>query len=76
MILKNIISIVSDIIDVPQEEINEQSLIYDELDADSLDMSQVMLALEAKYEIEIESDDFMDFETIKDIVSYVESKLA
>lgn len=76
MVLKFVVDTLADILDLEEEEIKSESLIYEELDADSLDMSQVMLALEAKYSIEIEADDFMDFESVKDIVSYVESKLS
>ena len=44
---------------------------FDELGADSLDLFQIVIELEEKYEIQIEEVE--NLKTIKDAVNYVES---
>lgn len=53
----------------------EMSIIND-LDADSLDAVEVMMDIEDEFEIEIPDEDAEKFKNIKDIVAYVESKIA
>ena len=42
---------------------------------DSLDMVQIIVAIEAKYEIEIDDDEAKELKTFGDLVSYVENKI-
>lgn len=53
---------------------NETSLMKD-LEADSLDAVEIMMALEDEFEIEIPDEDAEKFVNIGDIVKYVESKV-
>lgn len=53
---------------------NETSLMKD-LEADSLDAVEIMMALEDEFEIEIPDEDAEKFANIGDIVKYVESKI-
>lgn len=46
---------------------------FDELDADSLDVFQVISEIEDAFDIQIESEEGLN--TVGDLVSYVESKL-
>jgi len=65
-----------DIMGYEPDEINLESHMYDELDADSLDMSQILLALENAYQIEIENEDVADMDTVSDLVSHIEKLIA
>ncbi len=65
-----------DIMGYEPDEINLESHMYDELDADSLDMSQILLALENTYQIEIENEDVADMDTVSDLVSHIEKLIA
>lgn len=56
-------------------EIALESNLYDELDVDSLDMAQIILALENEYKISIDDTEIEFFKTIEDIVKNVESKI-
>ena len=46
--------------------------LKDDLNADSLDAVEVIMALEDKYDIEIAEEDAEEFKTIGDIVNYIE----
>lgn len=77
MILEELKIIIKDVIDdVDIEDITPQSMLYDDLDLDSLDMSQVIIALENKCSIEIDDEVFLEFETVEDIVKHLESSIA
>lgn len=76
MILTELKKIINEIIDIPMEEIMLDSELYEELDIDSLDMSQIILKLENKYSIEIEDEDFEDLDTVNDMVEYVKKAVA
>jgi acyl carrier protein len=76
MVFEKVKKSIIDIMGIPEDEILVKSHLYDDLDADSLDLSQIILELENSYKIEIENEDISDFETVEDIVKHVESKLS
>jgi len=49
---------------------------FQDMKADSLDMVQVLVALEDEFGIEIPDEDAQGFKTFGDFVSYVEKKVA
>ncbi len=49
---------------------------FQDMKADSLDMVQVLVALEDEFGIEIPDEDAQKFKSFGDFVSYVESRLA
>ena len=49
---------------------------FEDLDADSLDMVQILVALEDTYDIEIQEEDLQGVKTMGDFVSYIERKVA
>lgn len=55
------------------DELTLETSLKDDLDADSLDAVEVIMALEEKYDIEIPDEDAENFKTIGDIVEYVEN---
>lgn len=75
MVFDKIKAAIMDIMGIPEDEILLESHLYNELDADSLDMSQIIIALENAYKIDIENDDMANFETVEDIVKHVEDKI-
>ena len=46
----------------------------DDLDADSLDLFELVMALEEEYDIEIPAEDLENIATVNDIVEYLKSK--
>lgn len=73
MIFNSVKDAIIDIMGIPEDAILLESHLYNELDADSLDISQIILALEDAYKIDIDNDDIANFEAVEDIVKHVES---
>jgi acyl carrier protein len=71
MIYEKVVDTIVDIMGFDQEEIKPSSLIYGELDADSLDISQIIIALENDYKISIDNDFIKEMETVQDLVDYI-----
>ena len=49
-----------------------ETSLKEDLDADSLDAVEVIMALEEAFDIEIPDEDAENFKTIADIVNYIE----
>lgn len=54
------------------EEITPKTSLMNDLEADSLDAVEIMMALEDEFEIEIPDEDAEKFTCIGDIVKYIE----
>lgn len=74
-ILEEVKAVAAEELSVSVEELTENTKFIDDLGADSLDLFQLAMALEEKYEIEIPSEDLEKIITVGDAVKYVESKL-
>lgn len=62
-----------EVMGLDEDEVTLETHIYDELDADSLDMSQIILGLENHYSVDLPDDTSAQVNTISDLVSLVES---
>lgn len=58
------------------ENITMETSLMDDLDADSLDAVEIIMALEDEFEIEVPDEEAEDFETIGEIVEYIENETA
>ncbi|MDY4818608.1 MAG: acyl carrier protein [Lachnospiraceae bacterium] len=50
-----------------------ESSFKDDLKADSLDLFEMVMALEENYGIEIPTDDLGQLETVADVIDYIQS---
>lgn len=66
--------IIVDQLDKDEEEVKMETNFREELDADSLDLFQVINDIEDEFDIKIESEEGLN--TVGDIVTYVEAQLA
>lgn len=66
-------TITVDELDVDEDRITMNARIKDDLDADSLDVFEIMNELEDKFEIELDADE--GIETISDVVDFVKKQL-
>lgn len=55
------------------EVVNEASFV-DDLGADSLDIVELVMAIEEEFDIEVPDDDAEKMQNIGDVIAYVESK--
>ncbi len=56
-------------------EITMESSLNDDLEADSLDAVEIIMAIEDEFGIEIPDEVAMEFKTVKDMTEYVESMI-
>lgn len=71
---EKVTSIVGDQLGVDREALVPEANLLDDLGADSLDVVELVMALEEEFSIEVPDDDVENIRTIRDIVSYVEGK--
>lgn len=65
--------IVAENLGVEEKEIKMETSFKKDLEADSLDLFEMVMALEEKYEIEIPSEDLEQLLSIADVISYIEN---
>lgn len=56
------------------EDIEMGTSFKDDLGADSLDLFELVMALEEEYEVEIPSEDLAEINTVEDVVNYLKNK--
>ena len=55
-------------------EITAETSFKDDLGADSLDLFELVMALEEEYGLEIPAEELSDVETVGDIIEYLKNK--
>lgn len=66
--------IIAEQLDVEAEEIKMETSMMNDLDADSLDAVEIMMALEDEFEVTIPDEDAENFKNIGDIIKYLEKQ--
>ena len=68
-------AIVVEQLGVTQEELAPEASFIDDLGADSLDIVELVMAMEEEFDIEIPDDDAEKIQTIEDVITYVKAKI-
>ncbi|MCA8987773.1 MAG: acyl carrier protein [Planctomycetaceae bacterium] len=71
---EKVISIVSEQLNFPKEEVTLQSSFQDDLKADSLDLVELVMEFEENFDITIPDEDYEKIRTVGDAVSYIQEK--
>jgi len=74
-VLDKVKEIVVDQLGVDEEEVKPNSAFVDDLGADSLDVVELVMALEEEFNLEIPDEDAERISTVSEAVSYIEEKL-
>ena len=61
---------------VSRDKVVPEASFIDDLGADSLDIVELVMAMEEEFDVEIPDDDAEKIQTIGDAVSYLKEKLA
>ncbi len=69
-----VIDIIADRLSKDKAIIKDESNVVADLNADSLDIAEIMMDLEDAFGVKLEED--QDLKTIGDIVGYIEKKVA
>ncbi|MEA2100647.1 MAG: acyl carrier protein [Campylobacterota bacterium] len=73
-LLEDIKEVVVEQLSVSADEVKEDAKFVEDLGADSLDVVELVMALEEKFDIEIPDEEAEKIQTVADVVSYIESK--
>lgn len=65
--------IIADKLSISEDEITMESSFLEDLNADSLDIVELIMALEDELDMEIPDEDAEGFVTVGDVVKYVKS---
>lgn len=74
MAFDKIKEIIAGQLNVSEDDIQLETHLMKDLEADSLDAVEIIMAIEDVFGIEIPDEDAEQFQTVNDLVSYVESK--
>ena len=74
-IFNEVLEIIADKLGVSETEITEKANFVSDLGADSLDVVELVMEIEKKFDIQIPDHDAEGFKTVGDAVDYLASKL-
>lgn len=74
--LERIAGIIREQLNLDNVEITEETSFKDDLDADSLDLFELVMAFEEHFGVDIPAEDLEQLKTVGDVMSYVESHKA
>ena len=72
--LEKIIGIIQEQLNLEGVTITEDSSFKDDLGADSLDLFELVMALEDEYSVEIPAEDLQNLATVGDVMKYLKDK--
>ena len=67
--------IVSEVLNVDEDEITMDTTFVDDLGADSLDIFQIIMGIEEEFDIEIANEDAEKINTVADAVEQIKNAL-
>lgn len=67
-------SIIVDQLSVSIDEVTPEASFIEDLGADSLDIVELIMALEGEYDMEIPDEDAEKMQTVQDVIGYVQKK--
>ena len=74
MVFDKVKELIAEQLDVKADDITETANIQDDLGADSLDVVDLVMALEDEFDVEIPEDQVENIKTVGDIVKFIEDK--
>lgn len=75
MDVEKVKEIIANQLGVDEEEITLDSSFVDDLNADSLDLVELLVALEEEYDISIPDEDISNLQTVGDVVDYIRNHI-
>jgi acyl carrier protein len=67
--------IIADKLSLKEDDITMESSFVDDLNADSLDLVELMMALEDELDTEIPDEEAENFKTVGDVVKYLKNHI-
>lgn len=73
MIFEEIKSMISQQLDVDEDEITMDTSFQDDLNADSLDVFQIIMAIEEEFDIEVSNEEAEQVTTVGNVVEFLKN---
>ncbi|MBR4723709.1 MAG: acyl carrier protein [Clostridia bacterium] len=73
MIFDRVKTIINEQLGINEDEISMESNFLEDFGADSLELIDLIMALESEFDIEVPEDDIEEIETVGDVVSYLKN---
>jgi len=73
---KKIVDIIANQLGVDKEIVSPEANVVDDLGADSLDVVELVMALEEAFDLEIPDEEAEKIRTVKDIIEYLAKALS
>jgi len=74
MVFDKVKQIISEQFNISEDEVTLSTSFTDDLNADSLDVFQVIMAIEEEFEMEISNDEAENVSTVADVVNYIKEQ--
>ncbi|MCI9490035.1 acyl carrier protein [Lachnospiraceae bacterium 48-42] len=71
--LEKLKTLISENLEINTDNVTESSSFKEDLGIDSLDLFELVMAMEEEFDIEIPSDDLENMSTVGDVIEYIES---
>ena len=71
---QEVVDIVSEQLGVDKEEINPTKNFIEDLNADSLDLTELVMTFEERFDCEISEEEAEKLKTVGDVINYVKGK--
>lgn len=68
-----IIEIIADQFGISTDELQEDTSFVDDLNADSIQLMELVMTLEEEFDTEIDEEDITSIETIGDVIEYIDN---
>jgi len=75
-VFETVKKIIVEVKDISSDDIQLESRFEEDLEADSLDVVEMIMLLEEEFEFEIPEEIAEKLKTVKDVVDYIEKHLA
>ncbi|SFM41747.1 acyl carrier protein [Thermodesulforhabdus norvegica] len=75
-IKQRVVDLIVEKLGVEKEDVKPEAHVVDDLGADSLDVVELVMALEEEFDIEIPDEDAENIRTVQDIFDYIDRVVA
>ena len=75
MVLEKIKAILSEQFDVEEDSITPDTNLSEDLEADSLDVVDLLMSIEDEFEIEVPDEEIENIKTVDQLVKYIEANM-
>ena len=73
MVFDKVVQILADQLSVDHDKITMESLLEEDLDADSLDAIDIVMSIEDEFEVEVPDEVIANMKSVADIVNFIEN---